>query len=97
MDISSSTVMGLLTWPEMAKSFVPALPLLQRAVCALCVRAPSVPGKQGVRREAPQTHRPKPANHAGPRRRMVGETATVSTFVTVWRWEQGRKGGGQAP
>ena len=25
MDISSSTVHGLLTWPEMQKSFVPAL------------------------------------------------------------------------
>lgn len=25
MDISSSTTMGLLTWPEMAKSLVPAL------------------------------------------------------------------------
>ena len=49
-----STVMGLLTWPLMQNSFVPALFL-----------------------------RPKDANHAGPRRRMVGDTATVSTFVTV--------------
>lgn len=27
--------------------------------------------------------RPKLANHSGPRRRMVGDTATVSTLVTV--------------
>ena len=27
--------------------------------------------------------RPKDANHWGPRRRMVGDTATVSTLVTV--------------
>ena len=27
--------------------------------------------------------RPNDANHSGPRRRMVGATATVSTFVTV--------------
>ena len=49
-----STVIGLLTWPLMQNSFVPALFL-----------------------------RPNDANHAGPRRRIVGDTATVSTFVTV--------------
>ncbi len=27
--------------------------------------------------------RPKDENHSGPRRRMVGATATVSTLVTV--------------
>ena len=27
--------------------------------------------------------RPKPANHAAPRRRMVGATAIVSTLLTV--------------
>ena len=53
MDISSSTVTGRLTWPEMANSLVPWLFL-----------------------------RPNPANHSGPRRRMVGLTATVSTLVT---------------
>lgn len=53
-DISSSTVQGWLTWPEMLKSFVPEL-------CS----------------------RPKPANHAPPRRQMVGATATVSTLATV--------------
>ncbi len=30
-----------------------------------------------------RTLRPKPANHSGPRRRMVGDTATVSTLVTA--------------
>lgn len=45
---------GLLTWPEMQYSLVPAL-----------------------------FGRPKEANHDAPRRRMVGATATVSTFVTV--------------
>mmetsp|Transcript_9293 Transcript_9293/g.30685 ORF Transcript_9293/g.30685 Transcript_9293/m.30685 type:complete len:211 (-) Transcript_9293:483-1115(-) len=54
MLISSSTVHGVLTWPEMQKSLVPVLFL-----------------------------RPNPANQDGPRRRMVGATATVSTFVTV--------------
>merc|ERR1719353_2364756 len=54
IDISSSTVIGLLTCPEIQKSFVPALFL-----------------------------RPKPANHSGPRRRMVGATETVSTLATV--------------
>src|SRR5690606_7288745 len=51
---SSSTVMGLLTCPEMQNSFVPWL-----------------------------FFRPKLANHEPPRRRMVGDTATVSTLVTV--------------
>merc|ERR1719163_111310 len=54
MDISSSTVIGLLTWPEMQNSLVPALFL-----------------------------RPNPANHSGPRRRIVGATETVSTLATV--------------
>ena len=41
------------------------------------------------------TLRPKDANHSGPRRRMVGDTATVSTLVTANRRtrEEGRKGG----
>eukprot|EP00951_Prasinocladus_malaysianus_P012311 scaffold91690_cov19-Prasinocladus_malaysianus.AAC.1 len=47
-------VQGVLTWPEMQKSLVPALFL-----------------------------RPKLENQSGPRRRMVGATATVSTLVTV--------------
>jgi hypothetical protein len=54
MDISSSTVHGLLTWPLMQNSLVPLL-----------------------------FFRPMDANHSGPRRRMVGDTATVSTLVTV--------------
>ncbi len=54
MDISSSTVHGLLTCPEMQKSLVPEL-----------------------------RGRPRPANHAPPRRQMVGATATVSTLATV--------------
>mmetsp|Transcript_20774 Transcript_20774/g.64602 ORF Transcript_20774/g.64602 Transcript_20774/m.64602 type:complete len:200 (+) Transcript_20774:513-1112(+) len=54
MLISSSTVIGLLTCPEMQKSLVPELFL-----------------------------RPNDANQSPPRRRIVGETATVSTFVTV--------------
>ncbi|KAH0468968.1 hypothetical protein IEQ34_002200 [Dendrobium chrysotoxum] len=54
MLISSSTVQGLLTWPEMQYSLVPEL-----------------------------FFRPKLANHSGPRLSMVGDTATVSTFVTV--------------
>lgn len=53
MLISSSTVIGLFTWPEMQKSLVPEL-----------------------------FFRPKPANQSPPRRMIVGETATVSTFVT---------------
>ncbi|KAF4009982.1 hypothetical protein G4228_001316 [Cervus hanglu yarkandensis] len=53
-DISSSTVQGLLTWPEMLNSLVPEL-----------------------------RSRPKLANHAPPRRQMVGDTATVSTLATV--------------
>lgn len=53
MDISSSTVTGRFTWPEMANSLVPWLFL-----------------------------RPMEENHSGPRRRMVGDTATVSTLVT---------------
>ena len=54
MLISSSTVHGLFTCPEMQNSFVPALFL-----------------------------RPKDENQPAPRRKMVGATATVSTFVTV--------------
>ena len=54
MLISSSTTIGLLTWPEMPKSFVPLLPGL-----------------------------PKLLNQEAPRRKMVGQTATVSTLVTV--------------
>merc|ERR1719247_2514197 len=54
IDISSSTVQGLLTCPEMQKSLVPALLGL-----------------------------PKELNHSGPRLRIVGATATVSTLVTV--------------
>jgi hypothetical protein len=54
MLISSSTVHGLFTAPEMQNSLVPVLFL-----------------------------RPKPANQLAPRRRIVGATAIVSTFVTV--------------
>ncbi len=54
MDISSSTVHGLLTCPEIQKSFVPLLFGL-----------------------------PKEENHELPLLRMVGQTATVSTLVTV--------------
>lgn len=72
MDISSSTVTGRLTWPEMANSLVPWLFL-----------------------------RPMEENHSGPRRRMVGDTATVSTLVTAGRvggeggegWEGGQASG----
>eukprot|EP00982_Pelagococcus_subviridis_P013564 31264-Pelagococcus_subviridis.AAC.10 len=60
MLISSSTVHGLFTCPEMQNSFVPALFL-----------------------------RPKDENHSAPRRKMVGATATVSTFVTVGLDERG--------
>jgi len=52
--ISSSTVHGLLTWPLMQNSLVPAFLSL-----------------------------PKPANQLAPLLRIVGITATVSTFVTV--------------
>ena len=54
MDISSSTVQGLLTCPEMQKSLVPRL-----------------------------LGRPKEENQLAPRRMIVGQTATVSTLVTV--------------
>ena len=54
MDISSSTVQGLFTCPEMQKSLVPRL-----------------------------LGRPKEENQLPPRRIMVGQTATVSTLVTV--------------
>lgn len=54
IDISSSIVQGLLTWPEMQKSFVPRLLGL-----------------------------PKEANQLAPLRIIVGQTETVSTFVTV--------------
>merc|ERR1740130_638120 len=53
MLISSSTVIGLFTCPDMQKSLVPELFL-----------------------------RPKESNHSGPRRRIVGATATVSTLAT---------------
>ncbi|MNW15781.1 hypothetical protein D3C71_2143980 [compost metagenome] len=54
MPISSSTLHGLLTCPEMQKSLVPVF-----------------------------FGRPRPANHAAPRRRMVGTTAMDSTLFTV--------------
>jgi hypothetical protein len=54
IDISSSTVQGLLTWPEMQNSFVPRL-----------------------------FGRPNEENQVAPLRIIVGQTATVSTFVTV--------------
>ncbi len=54
MDISSSTVHGLLTWPEIQKSLVPLLLGL-----------------------------PNEENQEPPLLRMVGQTATVSTLVTV--------------
>lgn len=40
-------------------------------------------GRRGSRSPPELFLRPKEANHWGPRRRMVGDTATVSTFVTV--------------
>jgi hypothetical protein len=52
--MASSTTQGLFTWPEIAKSLVPAL-----------------------------FGRPKPENHAAPRRRIVGTTAIDSTLFTV--------------
>lgn len=54
IDISSSTVHGLLTCPEIQKSFVPLLFGL-----------------------------PNEENHDAPLLIIVGQTATVSTFVTV--------------
>ncbi len=54
IDISSSTVHGLLTCPEMQNNFVPRLFGL-----------------------------PNEANHEAPLLMIVGQTATVSTFVTV--------------
>ena len=54
IDISSSTVQGLLTWPDMQNNLVPRL-----------------------------FGRPKDENQEAPRRIIVGQTATVSTFVTV--------------
>lgn len=54
IDISSSTVHGLLTWPEIQKSFVPLLFGL-----------------------------PNEENHEAPLLMIVGQTATVSTLVTV--------------
>ena len=54
IDISSSTVQGLLTCPEIQKSLVPRLLGL-----------------------------PKEENQLAPLRIMVGQTATVSTLVTV--------------
>jgi hypothetical protein len=54
IDISSSTVHGLFTWPDIQNSFVPRL-----------------------------LGRPKDENQEPPRRIIVGQTATVSTFVTV--------------
>lgn len=54
IDISSSTVQGLLTCPEMQNSFVPRLFGL-----------------------------PNEENHEPPLLMMVGQTATVYTFVTV--------------
>lgn len=54
IDISYSTVQGLLTWPEMQNNFVPLLLGL-----------------------------PKEENQEAPLLIIVGQTATVSTFVTV--------------
>lgn len=54
IDISYSTVQGLLTWPEIQNNLVPLLFGL-----------------------------PKDANHEAPLLIMVGQTATVSTLVTV--------------
>src|SRR5438270_13960231 len=54
IDIASSTLHGLFTWPEMQNTFVPVLFLA-----------------------------PKPANHAAPRRKIVGATAIDSTLLTV--------------
>ena len=54
IDISSSTVQGLLTWPEIQNNLVPLLLGL-----------------------------PKDANQLAPLLRIVGQTETVSTLVTV--------------
>jgi len=54
IDISSSTVHGLFTWPEIQNNFVPLLLGL-----------------------------PNDENHDPPLLIIVGQTATVSTFVTV--------------
>src|SRR3954462_13682361 len=54
IDIASSTLHGLFTWPEIQNTFVPVL-----------------------------FFAPKPANHAAPRRRIVGATAIDSTLFTV--------------
>lgn len=54
IDISYSTVQGLLTWPEIQNNFVPLLFGL-----------------------------PKDENHEAPLLMIVGQTATVSTLVTV--------------
>ena len=53
-DIASSTLHGVLTWPDTQNSFVPVL-----------------------------FFAPKLANHAAPRRRIVGATAIDSTLLTV--------------
>jgi hypothetical protein len=54
MDISSSTVQGLLTCPDIQNNLVPWFPFL-----------------------------PKDVNQLAPLLIIVGQTATVSTFVTV--------------
>ena len=54
MPISSSTLQGRFTWPEMQNTFVPTF-----------------------------FGRPSPANHAAPRRKIVGTTARLSTLLTV--------------
>ena len=54
IDISYSTVQGLLTWPEIQNNFVPRL-----------------------------LGRPKEENQLAPLLIIVGQTATVSTLVTV--------------
>ena len=54
IPISSSTLHGSFTWPEMQNTLVPVL-----------------------------FSRPNPANQAGPRRRIVGTTAMVSTLLIV--------------
>merc|ERR1719197_1742904 len=54
IDMVSSTVHGVLTWPEILNNLVPVF-----------------------------LSRPKEANHSGPRRQIVGATATDSTLLTV--------------
>ena len=76
IDISSSTVQGLLTCPEMLNNLVPEKNKHGSKVCCCPILYCSspIPVFLGL---------PNWANHAPPRLQMSGETATVSTLVTV--------------